>query len=183
MPDPKYRGTGGPIFVQPAPDPNPIAPAMVAGARSIGIPSFETNNGRMMEGDGGASICDLLVRDEKRQSVFRSYAYPYMDRDNLTVLTHALVTRLTLEGKRASGVEFLYEGKVQHVTRRIGNCAIVGIDTHTETIDAIGNRRSERASTPGNTSRGASSRCWAELSGSLRCQLHLGVSAIASAKK
>jgi choline dehydrogenase len=24
-PDPKYRGTGGPVFVQPAPDPNPIA--------------------------------------------------------------------------------------------------------------------------------------------------------------
>jgi choline dehydrogenase len=25
-PDPKHRGTGGPVFVQPAPDPNPIAP-------------------------------------------------------------------------------------------------------------------------------------------------------------
>jgi len=24
-PDPKYRGTGGPVFVQPAPDPNPVA--------------------------------------------------------------------------------------------------------------------------------------------------------------
>src|SRR5712675_2730345 len=24
-PDPKYRGTGGPVFVQPAPDPSPIA--------------------------------------------------------------------------------------------------------------------------------------------------------------
>jgi hypothetical protein len=24
-PDPDYRGTGGPVFVQPAPDPNPIA--------------------------------------------------------------------------------------------------------------------------------------------------------------
>src|ERR1700704_439981 len=23
-PDPKYRGTGGPVFVQPAPDPNPV---------------------------------------------------------------------------------------------------------------------------------------------------------------
>ena len=58
-PDPKYRGTGGPVFVQPAPDPNPIAPAMVEGARSIGIPTFESNNGRMMEGDGGASILDF----------------------------------------------------------------------------------------------------------------------------
>jgi choline dehydrogenase len=111
-PDPKYRGIGGPVFVQPAPDPNPIAPAMVEGASSIGIPSFESNNGRMMEADGGASIVDLRVRDGKRQSVFRSYAFPYMDRSNLTVLTHALVTRIILEGKRATGVEYLYNGKI-----------------------------------------------------------------------
>ena len=115
-PDPKYRGTGGPIFVQPAPDPNPIAPAMVEGARSVGIPTFENQNGRMMEGDGGASIFDLLIRDGKRQSMFRSYAFPYMDRPNLTVLSDALVTRLTFDGKRATGVEFSYGGR----THRIG---------------------------------------------------------------
>jgi choline dehydrogenase len=114
-PDPKYRGTGGPVFVQPAPDPNPIAPAMVEGASSIGIPSFESNNGRMMEADGGASILDLRVRDGKRQSVFRSYSFPYMDRSNLTVLTHALVTRIMFEGKRATGVEYLYNGKIYRI--------------------------------------------------------------------
>ncbi|HET9374249.1 MAG TPA: GMC oxidoreductase [Chthoniobacterales bacterium] len=114
-PDPKYRGIGGPIFVQPAPDPNPIAPAMVEGARSVGIPTFENPNGRMMEGDGGASIFDLLVRDGKRQSMFRSYTFPYMDRPNLTVLSHALVTRLTIENKRATGVEIAYNGKVQRI--------------------------------------------------------------------
>jgi choline dehydrogenase len=37
-PDPKYRGTGGPAFVEPAPDPNPVAPALLEGARSVGIP-------------------------------------------------------------------------------------------------------------------------------------------------
>ena len=115
-PDPKYRGTGGPVFVQPAPDPNPIAPAMVEGARSVGLPTFENQNGRMMEGDGGASIFDLLIRDGKRQSMLRSYTFPYMDRPNLTVLTHALVTRLTLENKRATGVEISYDGKVQRIS-------------------------------------------------------------------
>jgi choline dehydrogenase len=110
-PDPKHRGTGGPVFVQSAPDPNPIAPAMVDGASSIGIPTFESNNGHMMEGDGGASILDLRVRDGKRLSVFRSYTFPYMDRPNLTVLTSALVTRLRFEGKRATGVEIAYNGK------------------------------------------------------------------------
>ena len=115
-PDPKYRGTGGPVFVEPAPAPNPIAPAMVEGARSVGIPTFENQNGRMMEGDGGASITDVRVRAGKRQSMFRSYTFPFMDRPNLTVLTHALVTRVIFEGKRASGVELFYDGK----THRIG---------------------------------------------------------------
>jgi choline dehydrogenase len=115
VPDPKYRGTGGPVFVQPAPDPNPIAPAMVEGAHSIGIPTFENQNGRLMESDGGASIIDLIVRDGKRQSIFRSVAFPHMDKPNLTVLTHALVTRLTFDGKRATGVELFYDGKMHRI--------------------------------------------------------------------
>ena len=79
-PDPKYRGTGGPAFVEPAPDPSPVAAAMVEGARSVGIPTFENQNGRMMEDDGGASITDVRARGGKRESVFRSYAFPLMDR-------------------------------------------------------------------------------------------------------
>jgi choline dehydrogenase len=115
-PDPKYRGTGGPVFVQPAPDPNAIAPAMLEGARSVGIPTFENQNGRMMEGAGGCSIMDVRIRDGKRQSVFRSYTFPYMDRPNLTVLTHALVTRITFAGKRATGVECIYNGKTHRIS-------------------------------------------------------------------
>jgi choline dehydrogenase len=115
VPDPNYRGTGGLVFIQPAPDPNPIAPAMVEGARSVGIPTFDDHNGRMMEGEGGASIMELRVRDGRRLSVFRSYTFPYMDRQNLTVLTHALVTRVIFEGKRATGVEITYDGKTRHI--------------------------------------------------------------------
>src|ERR1700730_4593187 len=118
-PDPRYRGIGGPVFVQPAPDPNPVAPAMVEGARSVGIPTFQNQNGLMMEGEGGASIMDLRVRDGMRQSVFRSYAYPYMDRPNLTVLCHALVTRLVMSGKQARGVELVHDGKVQRIAAKV----------------------------------------------------------------
>jgi choline dehydrogenase len=39
-PDPKYRGAGGPVYVQPAPISNPIFPAMLEGARAAGIPTF-----------------------------------------------------------------------------------------------------------------------------------------------
>src|SRR5215510_4987820 len=85
-PDPKYRGTGGPVFVQPKPDPGPIAPALFEGMRAVGIPTFENPNGRMMETEGGAARTDVRIRDGKRQSIYRSYVFPYMDRPNLTVL-------------------------------------------------------------------------------------------------
>jgi choline dehydrogenase len=115
-PDPAHRGTGGLVFVQPAPDPHPLAPAFVTAAGTAGIPSFDSPNGTMMEGVGGASISDMRVRDGIRQSVFRSYTYPYMDRPNLTVLTDALVSRVTLDDRRATGVEFVWDG----ATHRIG---------------------------------------------------------------
>jgi choline dehydrogenase len=114
-PDPQYRGTGGPVFVQPAPNPNPIAPAMVEGAYSAGIPIFENHNGRMMEEGGGASILDLRLRDGKRLSVFRTYAFPHMDRPNLAVLTHASVTKIIVERRRAIGVEIACDGKTQRI--------------------------------------------------------------------
>jgi choline dehydrogenase len=113
--DPGRRGSGGLVFVQPAPDPNPIAPAMVERARTVGMPTFDSNNGVLMEGDGGASLLDLRVRDGKRLSVFRTYAFPYMDRPNLTVLTDAFVTKVVLDRTRAAGVEIAYDGKVQRI--------------------------------------------------------------------
>jgi choline dehydrogenase len=115
-PDPRYRGTGGPVFVQPLQrDPTPAARALFEGIRSLGIPIFENQNGRIMEADGGASAADMRIRDGKRQSVFRAYVFPHMNEPNLTVLPHALVTRLTFEGNQTTGVEISYEGS----TRRI----------------------------------------------------------------
>jgi GMC oxidoreductase len=67
----------------------------------------------MMESEGGASISDVLAHDGKRQSVFRSYVFPLMDRPNLTVLPHALVTRLTFDHKRATGVEIFYDDQTR----------------------------------------------------------------------
>jgi choline dehydrogenase len=108
--DPAYRGIGGPVFVQPAPEPCPLAPATLMAARSIGIPTFESPNARMMEGPGGAAISEIRARNGKRESIFRSYTYPLMDRPNLTVLTEALVARITFDGNRATGVEINYRG-------------------------------------------------------------------------
>ncbi|WP_338664106.1 GMC family oxidoreductase N-terminal domain-containing protein [Pararoseomonas sp. SCSIO 73927] len=111
-PDPQFRGTGGPVWVQPASDPSPIALAMLDAAAEIGVPSFESPNGRMMESDGGAAISDMLVRNGRRNSLYRAYLHPWLDRPNLTVLTGAQVRRVVFDGRRASGVEILHGGEV-----------------------------------------------------------------------
>jgi choline dehydrogenase len=114
-PDPKYRGIGGPLYVQPTPNPNPVFRAMLEGARGIGIPTFEHPNGLMLEVASGAAIQDIRARDGKRLSVFRSYTFPYMDRPNLTVLTNATVLRLIIKDKRTTGVEISHNGKTHRI--------------------------------------------------------------------
>ncbi len=113
QPDATRRGTGGLLYIQPAPDPNPLTGAMLSAAADVGIPHFGDQNGVMMEGDGGASLINLRIRDGKRQSIFRSYVYPSLTQPNLTVLTHATVTRILVEGKRALGVEVIYAGQTK----------------------------------------------------------------------
>ncbi len=109
--DPERRGRGGPVYVAPAANPQPTATLMLEAARSLGIPTFDSPNGAMMEGDGGAAINDLRIRDGRRLSVFRSYTYPRMAQPNLTVLTDALVAGLRFEGSRVTGVDVILEGR------------------------------------------------------------------------
>ena len=109
--DPERRGQGGPVYVAPAYQPQPTATLMLEAARSLGIPTFDSPNGAMMEGDGGAAINDLRIRHGKRLSVFRSYTYQKMAQPNLTVLTGALVSRLTFEGSEVTGVEVILDGR------------------------------------------------------------------------
>jgi len=48
-PDSARRGSGGEVFVQPAPNPSSIAPAFLKAAESLGIPTFADQNGVMQE--------------------------------------------------------------------------------------------------------------------------------------
>lgn len=117
-PDPQYRSTSGPVWVQPARNPSPVALAMLDAATEIGIPRFDHPNGAMMEGAGGAALSDMLVRDGRRHSLFRAYVYPWMDRPNLTVLTGTIVRRVLFDGGRAVGVEVLLDGQVSRIAAR-----------------------------------------------------------------
>ena len=116
--DPGYRGSGGPVHVQPAQTPIQTGPALVEAAGTAGIKPFDSPNGRMMEGPGGASISDVIVRNGLRKSIFRAYTYPYMDHANLTVLTGALVRRLLIENGTAVGVAVDHHGQEREFRAR-----------------------------------------------------------------
>jgi choline dehydrogenase len=87
--------------------------ALLEGAEDLGLQRFPNSNGQMMESAGGCAFIDETVRGGKRQSIFRSYVYPIMDQPNLTVLTGALAARIQFTGNRATGIEFLYNGKTR----------------------------------------------------------------------
>ena len=114
-PDPDRRGSGGNVFVQPPPNPSPLAPAFLKGLESLGIPTFDDQNGLLQEAEQGAALTNLRIRDGRRLNVPSSYLYPVMDQPNLTVLTGALVRKLTFEGSTVTGVEFEWGGEVRSV--------------------------------------------------------------------
>jgi choline dehydrogenase len=109
--DSRRRGVGGPIFVETARDPQPVALAMVQAAGALGLPTFDSPNGVMMEGRGGVALNDLTIENGRRASVFQSYVSPLRGQSNLTVLTHALVSKVIFRGTTAVGVEVIQGGQ------------------------------------------------------------------------
>ncbi|WP_459615841.1 GMC family oxidoreductase [Bordetella sp. 2513F-2] len=120
--DSSRRGTGGPVHVAPARGAQPIASAMIGAASEMGLPVFDNPNGEMMEGRGGAAINDLIVKNGRRNSIYRAYVHPRRGQRNLTVLTNTLVSRLVFEGKRVVGVEAVTDGQAR---RFFAGCEVV----------------------------------------------------------
>jgi choline dehydrogenase len=117
-PDALRRGQGGPVHVAPTTSPQPLASLTLEAAHALGIPRFDSPNGRMMEAAGGVALTDLRVREGKRESMYRSYVHPLLSRPNLTVLTDALVSRLVFAGRKVVGVEVVIDGALVEIGAR-----------------------------------------------------------------
>jgi choline dehydrogenase len=112
----RLRGKGGIVEVSlPTAPINPVAPALIEAAGEFGMPKVLDLNAETMEGDGGAGMPNLIVKNGRRISMAVAYIHPYMDKPNLTVLTHAEVNKLMLAGKRVTGVEFVQGGKTHKI--------------------------------------------------------------------
>jgi choline dehydrogenase-like flavoprotein len=76
------------------------------------------------EAAAGASLTGLRVRDGQRQSVFSFYTHPLMDQPNLTVLTHALVQRLTFDDNGADLEAYVRDAASQSRGARMRQLAV-----------------------------------------------------------
>lgn len=104
-----WRGQGGPLFISAnRRDLHPLCDTFIAAAAATGLPVTPDFNGAQQEGVG---IYQMTIRHARRNSTARAFLRPAMKRPNVTVLTHAQVTRVLFDGSRATGVEYQRHGQ------------------------------------------------------------------------
>ena len=106
----EYHGTGGPLNVADLRTINPLSRAFVMAGFELGHPLNDDFNGPGQEGFG---FYQVTQKGGRRCSAAAAYIKPALRRPNLTVRTHAQVTRLLLEGTRAAGVEYVQDGRTE----------------------------------------------------------------------
>jgi choline dehydrogenase-like flavoprotein len=107
--DAALRGIGGPLTVGPAANPHPVCQAGLVAAHEVGLRYADDVSGGLEMGFG---LSDLNIVEGRRQSAADAYLNPVRDRENLTVVTDALVHRVLLSGDRCTGVQFSVGGEL-----------------------------------------------------------------------
>lgn len=110
------RGYDGPLPINEVIEQNPIGQAWIDAAVAQGQKFNPDYNGQSQEGVGWYQVNQ---KNGERYSADRSWLETARKRPNLTVLTHARVTGLVLEGRTAKGVTLSHNGapsRVVHAT-------------------------------------------------------------------
>jgi choline dehydrogenase-like flavoprotein len=110
-----YHGTEGPLGVSVPRSALPICHAFIRAAQQYGVPYNPDFNGRYQRGTG---FYQVTQKDARRSSTASAFLKPARARPNLTVLTEAQASRITLEGTRATGVEVIKGSSRQPVVYR-----------------------------------------------------------------
>lgn len=120
------HGGAGPLQVSHQKSPRPITRAFIEAAGRLQhreVADFNTGDN---EGVGLFQVTQFHdpARNGERCSAAAAYLHPVMSRANLTVITRAHATRLSLEGKRATGVHYRHAKQDKHVsaTREVILC-------------------------------------------------------------
>ena len=106
----EYRGDSGPLAVNNGNNmKNPLYQAFVDAGVDAGYLATADYNAEQQEGFGPMH---MTVKNGVRWSTANAYLRPAMKSSNLTVVTHALVHKVLLEGKKAVGVRYEVKGQL-----------------------------------------------------------------------
>ena len=101
--DDQFRGHDGPLVQERGPIKNPLFGAFFKAVQQAGHELTTDVNGFKQE---GFAAFDRNLRRGRRLSAARAYLHPVMHRKNLKVQCRALVTKLVIEEKKVTGVNF-----------------------------------------------------------------------------
>lgn len=107
-----FHGQGGPLNVTELHSPNRLGPVFVQAAVQAGFAANRDFNGATQEGVG---MYQVTQKNGERFSAAKAYLRPNLSRPNLHVITGAHITRIVLQGKRATGVEYLQGGELKRI--------------------------------------------------------------------
>ena len=110
-----WHGSGGPLQVQDLTQANRCSSLFVQAAQQAGHALNPDFNGSTQEGVGPYQVTH---RNGERCSAAKAYLTPALGRPNLQVFTGAMATRILLDGRRATGVEYLQNGSRHQVLAR-----------------------------------------------------------------
>jgi choline dehydrogenase len=103
------RGKEGPLFTSKIDRP-PICAAALKAGQQVGLEYREDLNDLPLGHTDCIGWCQQTRGGRRRASAARTYLHPALKRQNLQLVTHALVHRIVFEGKRAVAVEFSRAG-------------------------------------------------------------------------
>jgi choline dehydrogenase len=103
-----YHGSDGPIRVTRPGMHHPLTKVWLEAGRQAGLPYSDDHSGAQYE---GLSPTDITAARGRRFSTAVAYLRPAMNRGNLTVHVRSHATRINFTGTRATGIEYLQNGR------------------------------------------------------------------------
>ena len=111
-----HHGAGGELRVSDFADQvHPLCERFLQAGQTLGFARTKDFNGALKEGFG---LWQMTIRDGWRASSSTAFLRPALARSQLVVKTHAHVTRVLIEDRKAVGVECLIAGVKQVFTAR-----------------------------------------------------------------
>ncbi len=110
-----WRGASGPLAVSRCTDPHASHHAFLRAAEEHGFRADPLHDFNRPENGGVAGFFQKNILSGRRHSAAAAFLLPALARPNVVARSMARATRLTIEGRRVTGVEYVQDGRLERV--------------------------------------------------------------------